>query len=353
MKYFSFIFSLLFTTSLLSQSNFSADEIKILESKKESPSYFKVNTDTDDLEYYSPKIINLPLTSVDYGYVSILRFYLTKKNDEIMLKPLLFKQKITKNGISIDYDKMVCIVGNSKDIKYGKYKKFELIPTVKNQDGSIIIDNEDIYNMFLYSITEFKNIEFKYINKRGEVLFKLKLQASKIKSKFKGILNTYKEFKKEFKPYKVNETSSSKDKTDFHQSAILCDGIIIKPDKFTGDTTYYSSYDDVMFIKIKKSNDVVKYFMRLKTTGLTANVNLHGVIVLLENGNKIVKENAEVKVDVNDDAEYVYTSFFELSIDELDLLINNNITDYRLYIYDTTLSEYESNKYNALLKCLL
>jgi hypothetical protein len=128
-----------------------------------------------------------------------------------------------------------------------------------------------------------------------------------------------------------------------------CKDIEIKTDKFSGETNASSNYSEgIKFIKSTK-DDVSKIYLAINEPGLTLNVGEKGLILLLENGNKIERPNAKIDVKTGG-SKYVYSAFIELTKEEIDLIINNPITDDRLYIYDgevkngTILSEY--------LKCL-
>tara|TARA_B110000879_G_C10688180_1_gene324365 strand:- start:21 stop:410 length:390 start_codon:yes stop_codon:yes gene_type:complete len=123
-------------------------------------------------------------------------------------------------------------------------------------------------------------------------------------------------------------------------------------DKFEGDTTYTSPYksgylDLVHFIKV---NEVV--YMSLKAPGSTPNVGKEGVVVLLENGDKIEKPEAKIDVDVNAAAGYDYTAFFTLDKSDIEKLKASPITDLRLYIYDAKILKKKALKYLEYIKCI-
>ncbi|MDA0175910.1 hypothetical protein OOZ35_00220 [Mesoflavibacter profundi] len=125
----------------------------------------------------------------------------------------------------------------------------------------------------------------------------------------------------------------------------FCNKITTKTDKFTGDTTSRSPILDK--VSFTKSNDDI--YLKLTTYGSTANVNKKGVIILLDNGKKIEKPEEKIDVDV-DKYGYRYSAFIRLNNEDIELLSNNEITDYRLYIYDKSISN--GNVYKEYLKCL-
>lgn len=129
-----------------------------------------------------------------------------------------------------------------------------------------------------------------------------------------------------------------------------CKDIETKTDKFSGETTASSDYSEgIKFLKITK-NGSSKIYMAINETGSTLNVGEKGLILLLENGNKIERPNAKIDVDTGSGRNYVYSAFIELTEKEVDLIINNPITDDRLYIYDGVIKN--GAKLSEYLKCL-
>ena len=72
-------------------------------------------------------------------------------------------------------------------------------------------------------------------------------------------------------------------------------------------------------------------YMSVNELGSTINVGKKGLILLLENGKKIELPNAEIHAKVHKGRRgYVYSAFIELIKEDIDLIINNPITDNRL-----------------------
>lgn len=91
--------------------------------------------------------------------------------------------------------------------------------------------------------------------------------------------------------------------------------------------------------------------MSINELGSTINVGIKGLTLLLENGKKIERPNADIDAKVNKGGSgYLYSAFIELTKEEIDLLINNPITDNRLYIYDGQIKN--GAKLSEYLKCL-
>ena len=130
-----------------------------------------------------------------------------------------------------------------------------------------------------------------------------------------------------------------------------CKKIETTTDKFDGKTTSRSDYSEgVSFMKVTKDG-TSNIYMSVNELGSTINVGKKGLILLLENGKKIERPNAEIDAKVNKGGSgYVYSAFIELTKEEIDLIINNPITDNRLYIYDGQIKN--GAKLSEYLKCL-
>lgn len=130
-----------------------------------------------------------------------------------------------------------------------------------------------------------------------------------------------------------------------------CKKIETTTDKFDGKITSRSDYSEgISFIKINK-NGISQIYMSINEIGSTLNVGKNGLILLLKNGNKIERPNADIDAKVNKGGNgYIYSSFIELTQEEIDLIINNPITDNRLYIYDGEIKN--GAKLSEYLKCL-
>lgn len=129
-----------------------------------------------------------------------------------------------------------------------------------------------------------------------------------------------------------------------------CKNIETTTDKFTGETTASSDYSEgIKFLKISKSG-TSKIYLTINESGPTLNVGKKGLTLLLENGKKIERPNTDIEVKASR-SNYVYSAFIELTKAEIDLIINNPITDDRLYIYDGEIKN--GSKLSNYLKCLI
>lgn len=129
----------------------------------------------------------------------------------------------------------------------------------------------------------------------------------------------------------------------------FCNEIEISTDKFTGETRINSPLSGVYFVKTKKTTESHTYLF-LRTSGSTANVNIKGVIILLDNGMKIEKPDCKIDVEVGQ-SNYLYSCLIELNNKDIQLLTANKMTDYRLYVYDNTIKN--GNTLMEYLKCII
>jgi hypothetical protein len=132
-----------------------------------------------------------------------------------------------------------------------------------------------------------------------------------------------------------------------------CKDLSIEEDKFEKVKRSYSPYvSGVSFMKNEKGGKVSIY-MSIRESGATLNVNEKGLYLLLENDKRISRPNAEIDVDAGSGSNYVYSAFIELSKKEIDLLLNNKITDDKLYIYTGEIGTESAKKIQEYLKCII
>ena len=79
-----------------------------------------------------------------------------------------------------------------------------------------------------------------------------------------------------------------------------------------------------------------------------------GVILLLNDKTKINLPDVDVDCKVNSKGDgYEYSSFIELSKEQIEILKVKEIDKIRLYIYDSDLNGSTSTKLKEYLKCLI
>lgn len=179
-----------------------------------------------------------------------------------------------------------------------------------------------------------------YTNSLGAVIYKLKIENSEI-----GILFYKYDPRYEFE-FLFEVMGGLNLPVDFY-----CKDIETTTDKFNGSTRSSSDVSDgITFIKVTEDNSSTIY-MSVREGGITMNVGEKGLILLLENGKKIERPEAEIDVKVNTvTSGYIYSAFISLSKEEIQLIIENPLTANRLYIYDGEIKSGE--KLSEYLKCL-
>ncbi len=130
-----------------------------------------------------------------------------------------------------------------------------------------------------------------------------------------------------------------------------CKDVKTTIDKFTGETNIRSnSIDGISFSKSIKEN-LTKTYMSINVAGSTLNIEKTGLIILLENGFKIERPGQKINVAVGSKGtSYTYSASIELSSKEIELLLENKITDVRLYIYDSSIKK--SDILISYLECI-
>lgn len=120
-------------------------------------------------------------------------------------------------------------------------------------------------------------------------------------------------------------------------------------DKITRRSPYTYSFGlplPVTFTQVIRGQDTTTY-LSLQTTGSTFTTSRKGVVVLLNNGEKILRNNEEVDMRINSDARYEYSAFFRIDKDELKAIADNGVKAFKLYIYECNLNI--TPKYNKKL----
>ena len=135
----------------------------------------------------------------------------------------------------------------------------------------------------------------------------------------------------------------------------FCNKLESKKDDFTGETKIQNPISlttkEYIYKNINQSD--TSYYLSFETTGVGEPiVDGKGVIILFENGSKLEKPNEVIDVKVGQ-KDYVYSCFIRLTKQDLELLRKNNISKYRLYIFDAKLSQYESIRLQNYIDCII
>lgn len=148
----------------------------------------------------------------------------------------------------------------------------------------------------------------------------------------------------------VSKPSNIPQKTTEPATTSECDVKKIE-DKFDGSITYSTGLDWAMFYKFQKGA-MTSYSLRLEADGSTSNYYKTGVVILLEDGSKIEKPNAKIDCKSYSNYGYKFSSWVDLTISERELLKSKRITDFRLYIYEKSISEKKGQKLIGSIKCI-
>lgn len=181
----------------------------------------------------------------------------------------------------------------------------------------------------------------KYYARNGEEKFKIKLANSET-----GLLvyDYSAKFEWDF-PFEV--IGGLEVKNDF-----FCDKVDSSFDKFTGEIKYTGDCRNEGMSLLKHVNNTSKeIYLSLVVSANTLVLNEKGITILLTNNKRIVKPNAKVDVSVSSSTQsnYLYQGFILLNAQDIELLKNERITDFRLYIFDRAIKD--GTKIQEFAKC--
>jgi hypothetical protein len=257
----------------------------------------------------------------------------------IFISRVSFGQNFPGDRVELLLNKEIKVVERTENLQEYGYDNFYLNDKMEKKFALDDDGYNSKYNSLVGKIFKVLSAE-QYTNLIGAVLYKLKIENPEI-----GIL-----FYKYDPRYEVQflfEVMGGLDlPTDFY-----CKDIKTTTDKFNGSTTSSSDYSDgISFIEVTKDNSSTIY-MSVSQGGITINVGEKGLILLLENGKRIERPEAEIDVKVNTvTSGYIYSAFISLSEEEINLIIENPLTDKRLYIYDGVVESGE--RLSEYLRCL-
>lgn len=131
-----------------------------------------------------------------------------------------------------------------------------------------------------------------------------------------------------------------------------CKSIKKEVDKYDGKIYYSSPYDyPVAFSKRINTKDTL-FWATFTAYGSTLSSG-KGIVILLENGIKIDIENDKIKYDYSARLDkYTYTYSLILTKDYIDLIKENKIIGFRLYIYEGQINPIQKNKIAELFNCI-
>jgi hypothetical protein len=149
---------------------------------------------------------------------------------------------------------------------------------------------------------------------------------------------------------KNSEIKKDTQTTKMPKNYVSCSDIVEIEDEFTNETTYYARINsELVFIKVKNRYTSTYYLaIDIKSYGI---YNGNGVYLILQNGKRISKIGEKVKTDYRN-GDFFATAFISLNTEDINLLKNNSIEKYKIYIHDGDCRDtLDSSK--LLLNCLL
>lgn len=135
-----------------------------------------------------------------------------------------------------------------------------------------------------------------------------------------------------------------------------CDKITMKEDKFTKNIRFSSEEEGgISFVKLIEADKETVY-MLINGYGKTLTIDANGFIILFSDGTKFEKPNLKFTVEYSNKksyyGDYIYSSIITLSKEEIELFKEKLITDYRIYIYDSSVKSKQNILLREYLKCL-
>lgn len=119
---------------------------------------------------------------------------------------------------------------------------------------------------------------------------------------------------------------------------------------YTANKLYGSTFPAQMMKVVSKKSSV--YYLSLYSYGKTASVNEKGVIIILENGQKLNFATEKISENIRG-GEFEYNAFITLTTNQLKILKTHSIKKWRLYVYDNELSENDMSLFKAWVNCLI
>lgn len=259
----------------------------------------------------------------------------------ILISNVSFSQNFPAYDVNLLLDKEIKVIQKNKNLqKYG-YEGFFKNKELKKKFNCCESHNSK-YAGLVGKVFKVLSAE-PYKNIIGVDKYKLKIENSEV-----GII--YFDYNPKYEHSFPFEVIGGLDlPKDFY-----CKKLKVKKDKFEDKITTSTPYaSGISFVKVERNSNQVIYF-NINETGSTLAINKKGLYVLLENNKRISKPNLDIDVEVNTGGSgYIYNAFVKLSKEDIELLLNNKITDDKLYIFEGTVDKESANKIMGYLKCLV
>lgn len=124
----------------------------------------------------------------------------------------------------------------------------------------------------------------------------------------------------------------------------LLDDITKVVDEFTDETIYRTPLNSqIVLQKIIDSLNTESFFLSLTSFGSAINLDIKGVTILFKDGSKWNRPEENIDVNVSG-SRFKYSVFIKLTNEDLDLFSRKKIDKWRLYVYDSDLSDIKTEK---------
>ena len=126
-----------------------------------------------------------------------------------------------------------------------------------------------------------------------------------------------------------------------------------KVDKFEDEVKYSTRFNKLIRGLKYVEGEEVSFYLSLTCYGSTLNVREQGVKILLENGQKLNFPDIEIDVELSESGNYEYSAFIPLNDENVKVLAESRITNYKLYIYEWEPDRKVTEDFIIDLKCLI
>lgn len=114
---------------------------------------------------------------------------------------------------------------------------------------------------------------------------------------------------------------------------------------------YTAVVEDIAIMKqFDKVDKSVKYFLRIAVQSTTLKKDIKTAVVMMENNKEISRTNAQVEMKVADNGKYEYTTYIELTNEEVALLKSNKVFAALISTFDARVTK--GSLFKELVNCL-
>ncbi len=131
----------------------------------------------------------------------------------------------------------------------------------------------------------------------------------------------------------------------------FCKQMWYKKDKFNGMENFYTPLERNLNLGKVIIDGNTNIVLGISVYGSTLNVNETGAFILLKDGKKILRDKQKLDVEASSSG-WIYKASIILTEEDIQLLRNSEITDVKLYIYDSEISKKEGYLLQEYLKCM-